>query len=82
MLERPKEKRKYKIVGGKIIFGKIFEYQTKTSMPYNDIMKLPYIAFILGMLDAPQVDYDSEKEDIKKPQTKEEEIAVMNAIFN
>ena len=38
--------------------------------------------FVIGMLDAPQVDYNSKKEDdVIQPKTKEEEIAAMNAIF-
>lgn len=37
-------------------------------MSYNDILKLPYITFVLGMADAPQVDYESKKE---KKKTKE-----------
>lgn len=44
-------------------------------MSYEDIMKLPYIAFVLGMLDAPQIDYDSKKEDLYKPPTAGDEAA-------
>jgi len=61
-LEKSNDKRSYDIKGGKLIQGKIFAYQEKTGMSYNEIMKLPYITFVLGMLDAPQVDYDSKKE--------------------
>ena len=50
-------------------------------MSYNDIMKLPYIAFVLGMLDAPQIDYDSKKEKTKTPQTAEEEAAALMGVF-
>lgn len=80
-MEPSNDKRSYDIKGGKTILGKVFAYQEKTGMSYNEIMKLPYISFVIGMLDAPQVDYDSKKNDILKPKTKEEEIAAMNAIF-
>ena len=59
-------KGKYSITGGKTIIGKIFSYQEKTGMSYFDILKLPYITFTLGMLDAPQIDYDSDKKDTKQ----------------
>lgn len=49
-------------------------------MSYKEIMKLPYITFVIGMFDAPHVDYDK-KEKVKQPQTKEEEIAALNSIF-
>jgi len=62
-----------------MIFGKIFQYQEKTGMSIKDIMKIPYIMFVLGMADAPQVDYESKKD--KKtttPKTAEDEIAAIS----
>lgn len=41
-------------------------------MSYNDILKLPYIIFVLGMLDAPQIDYDSDNKDKKKEKKKKQ----------
>lgn len=66
LLEKPKDKGQYSIIGGKTILGRIFQYQEKTGMNYNDILELPYITFVLGMADAPQIDYDT-KIETKKP---------------
>ena len=70
-MERPEEEGKYNIIGGKTILGKIFQYQEKTGMSYNEVLKLPYIIFVLGMADAPQVDYSSStnKKKTKKKKT-------------
>ncbi len=38
-------------------------------MKYEDILKLPYITFVLGMLDAPQIDYDKKEKEIHEPKT-------------
>lgn len=80
-MEKSTDKRSYDIKGGKTILGKVFAYQEKTGMSYNEIMRLPYIIFVIGMIDAPQADYDTKKDNVVKPKTKEEEIASMNAIF-
>ena len=50
-------------------------------MSYRDIMALPYIAFVLGMLDAPQIDYESKKEKLNTPQTAEEQVAALTGVF-
>lgn len=74
-------KPEYTIKGGRTILGRIFAYQEKTGMPPNEILKMPYIQFVLGMLDAPQVDYESkkktkDKKDInRETMTDEDEIA-------
>lgn len=39
-------------------------------MTYNDVLALPYIVFVLGMADAPQVDYESKKEKNKEKKLK------------
>lgn len=80
-MEKPKTKGQHSIIGGKTILGKIFQYQEKTGMSYNDILKLPYITFVLGMADAPQVDYDSKKETKKDTATAQEEINALANVF-
>jgi hypothetical protein len=75
-LEGSKSKRQYSVIGGKTILGKIFAYQEKTGMSVKDILKTPYIMFVIGMLDAPQVDYDSKTKDkTTTPKTAEDEAA-------
>lgn len=32
-------------------------------MSINEIMKIPYIMFVLGMADAPSIDYETKKEE-------------------
>jgi hypothetical protein len=43
-------------------------------MPVKDIMKLPYIFFVIGMLDAPAIDYDKKKQKTYTPETGKDEI--------
>ena len=74
-----KSKRQYDFVGGKTIIGRVFAYQEKTGMSYKEIMKMPYIVFVLGMLDAPQIDYDTKKTKEKKLDSAESQV---NAILN
>lgn len=74
-----KSKRQYTFVGGKTIIGRIFAYQEKTGMSYKEIMKMSYIVFVLGMLDAPQIDYDSKKDKETKLESAESQV---NAILN
>lgn len=50
-------------------------------MSYEDIMKLPYIAFVLGMLDAPQIDYDSKKDNLITPKTAADEAAAFAGVL-
>jgi len=78
-LESPESERQYNIIGGKTILGKIFTYQEKTGMPYKEILKLPYIAFVIGMLDAPQIDYKSKK--VKKTDSASDQIAAFHGAF-
>lgn len=80
-MESSTNKGSHNIKGGKTILGKIFQYQKETGMSIKEIMKIPYIMFVIGMLDAPHIDYDSKKEDIIETKTKEEELAAMAAIF-
>lgn len=76
------EVRKYKVKGGKTILGKLFAYQERTGLAPKEILKLPYIQFVLGMLDAPQVDYGNEKEKKKIGKlTPKEEMAAIANIF-
>jgi len=71
------------IKGGKTFLGRLFAYQEKTGMGIKEIMKLPYILFVIGMLDAPSIDYESKKtKEYNTPNTAEEEInAVTNALL-
>ena len=82
-MEKPKTKGQHDIIGGKTILGKVFQYQEKTGMSYDDIMKLPYMIFVIGMADAPQVDYESKKETKKenRPSSAEEEINAISSIL-
>lgn len=76
--------RQYLVKGGKTILGKLFSYQEKTGMPIGSILKLPYILFVIGMLDAPSIDYESKKDKKDKitiPKTAEEELAVVMGIL-
>lgn len=73
------DENKYTVKGGNTFLGKMFSYQERTGMSPKDILKLPYIQFVIGMLDAPQIDYESKKEKNKdkKNMTPEEELAVI-----
>jgi hypothetical protein len=57
-LDAADEKGTHNIKGGKTIFGRIISYQEKTGMSIEGIMRMPYITFVLGMLDAPSIDFD------------------------
>ena len=49
-------------------------------MSPKEIMKIPYVLFVIGMLDAPSIDYDSKKKG-KTPESAEQEInTVINAL--
>lgn len=77
-----KTKRKYTIKGGNTFLGSLFSYQERTGMSITEIMKLPYIVYIIGMIDAPSIDYDSKQnEDVNKPKSAEEEIAAFTLKF-
>ena len=82
-METVKSKRQYAVSGGKTIIGKIFAYQEKTGMPIQEIMKMPYIMFIIGMLDAPSIDYDKEnkKEKEIQPETANDEAASLTGFL-
>lgn len=41
-------------------------------------MKMPYIQFVIGMLDAPQIDYDSKEKEVIKAETEEEELKALS----
>ncbi len=83
-MEIDKDERKYTIKGGKTFLGRLFAYQEKTGMSPKEIMKIPYILFVIGMLDAPSIDYDkknSKKKKKKSPKTAKGEVnAVINAL--
>jgi hypothetical protein len=83
-LEVDESTGQYPIKGGKTILGRLFAYQEKTGMPVKDIMKLPWIMFIIGMLDAPSIDYDgkkSKKESINTPVDAAAEIAAFTGVL-
>jgi len=49
-----------------------------------DILDLPYIQFVIGMYDAPSVDYKkkgSNSDTVTEPTTAEQEIAAISSIF-
>lgn len=66
-MEIDESEGQYPIKGGKTFLGKLFAYQERTGMSVKQIMKMPYILFVIGMLDAPSIDYDEKK---KKKKTK------------
>ena len=81
-MEVDKLEGQYTIKGGKTILGKIFAYQEKTGQSVHEILRMPYVQFVLSMLDVPTVDYASKgtkKDNVKKPQTQEEEINLIAA---
>ena len=80
-MELDNTKGQYSVKGGKTIIGRIFAYQEKTGMGIKDILKIPYITFVIGMLDAPSVDYDSKKEKVNTPKTKQDEINALLGVF-
>ena len=73
----------YAVKGGKTILGRIFAYQEKTGTPYNEVLELPWITFVLSMLDAPSIDYDSKKKEEKTntPKTAKEEADALRGLF-
>lgn len=78
-MEIDTNENKYTVKGGNTILGKIFSYQERTGLSPKEILKLPYIQFVLGMLDAPQIDYDKKNKKNKKeePKTVEDELAII-----
>jgi hypothetical protein len=80
-LEVNQSSGQYAVKGGQTIIGRIFAYQEKTGMSVKDIMNLPYIMFVIGMLDAPAVDYESKKDKTNNPEDAQEQInALMGAL--
>ena len=81
LLEIDEDERKYSVKGGKTFLGKLFAYQEKTGMSPKQIMKIPYILFVIGMLDAPSIDYDDKKKKKSKTESVKQEInTVVNAL--
>jgi len=76
-LEADKSSRKYAVKGGNTILGRVFAYQERTGAAIKDIMSMPYIQFVIGMADAPQIDYETkdkkEKDEIYIPKNAQEE---------
>jgi hypothetical protein len=49
-------------------------------MSIKEILRMPYILFVVGMLDAPSIDYDKKKKmKTAPPKTAEEEANLLNA---
>jgi len=44
----------------------MFSYQKETGLSPKEILRLPYVFFVLGMLDAPSIDWDSKKKKVSK----------------
>ena len=82
-MEAPKDAGKYAVKGGRTFIGRMFQYQEKTGMTPKQIGQLPYIMFVLGMLDAPQIDMKEKNEDVKLnvPKTPEEEMNALLGFF-
>ena len=77
-MEVDKSAGQYAVKGGQTILGRIFAYQEKTGMSVNEILKIPYIMFVIGMLDAPSIDYEKKKnEKIITPKNAASEIAAI-----
>lgn len=49
-------------------------------MTPRQIMRLPYIQFVIGMLDAPAIDYDSKKKKKDEVITPKDKTSEINAI--
>lgn len=84
ILEVDGSKGSYSFKGGKTILGKIFTYQKETGESLRNIMNLPYIYFVIGMLDCVTVDFDSKdskKIKNKEAKTAEEEMAAFAAFM-
>lgn len=51
----------------------------------KEIMDMPYIQFIIGMLDVVQIDYEAksgkENDRVNKPKTAEEEVAAITGFL-
>lgn len=75
-MEIDKTDRQYTVKGGKTFLGRMFAYQKETGAAIKDIMKMPYIQFVIGMLDAPSIQY-AKKEEIKEAKTAKEEIDII-----
>jgi hypothetical protein len=76
-LEIPESKGQHAIKGGKTIIGKLFAYQERTGASLKDTLNTPYIMFVLGMLDAPSIDYGDKKSKENKPSTAADEISAI-----
>lgn len=61
LLEINEDEGQYSIKGGKTILGRIFSYQERTGASLEEIYRMPYIQFVIGMLDAPSVEYDKKE---------------------
>lgn len=69
------ETRSYSVKGGKTFLGALFQYQERTGASLKEIKKLPYIQFIIGMVDAPSIDYEKKtKKEKTEISDKQEEI--------
>jgi hypothetical protein len=45
-------------------------------------MRLPYVLFVIGMLDAPQIDYDKKQDTIYKPKNAQDELKSLAGFLN
>lgn len=67
-MEPSKDEKSYSIKGGKTIIGSIGAYQEKFGGSDIAILKMPYLMFILKMIDTPSIDYNSKKKKKVKKQ--------------
>ena len=62
--------------------GRLFAYQEKTGMGIEEIMRTPWLLIVLGMMDAPSIDYKEKKENkIMKAESAEEQMNAAAAFF-
>jgi len=50
-------------------------------MSVQQVLDIPWLFMIIGMIDAPSVDFKSKKENKKVPKTADEEMIAFGSIF-
>jgi hypothetical protein len=81
-LEIDESSGQYVVKGGKTILGRIFAYQEKTGMSLKEVLKMPYIMFVISMLDAPSIDYESKKRKTNSLKDADAEMALISGALS